>query len=112
MIRRRFLGLVTLTSISSAVAFSAKGAAQTKTATYTVRGFTCVTCATGLETLLKREQGVFDVKASYPEGLTTITYDPKRISQADLRQVIEGMGFKVEVLPSPPTEDREVSGAH
>ena len=97
MIRRRFLGLMTLTGLSGVAALSAKSFAEKSTVAYRVQGFTCVTCATGLETLLQRERGILCVKASYPAGLATITYDAKSITQADILNAIESMGFKAQI---------------
>ena len=63
MIRRRFLGLMTLAGAGGATALSkaARASRQSETAQYKISGFTCVTCATGLETLLGREKGVLAV---------------------------------------------------
>ena len=96
MIRRRFLSLITLTGVSGVAALSAKGFAEKRTVVYSVKGFTCITCATGLETLLLREKGVLAVKATYPEGLATVTYDVGSTKEADILQVIESMGFSVQ----------------
>jgi Cu+-exporting ATPase len=98
MIRRRFLGLMTLTGLSGVAALSARGYAEKKTVTYKVQGFTCITCATGLETLLQREKGILGVRASYPEGLAMVTYDAKSISQAEIVSAIESMGFKAQIV--------------
>ncbi len=99
MIRRRFLGLMTLTGVSSVAALSAKSFAEKTTVIYKVQGFTCITCATGLETLLQREKGVLTVRASYPESLATVTYDARSISQAEILKAIESMGFTATIDP-------------
>jgi len=105
MIRRRFLGLMTLTGLSGVAALSAKSLVAKTKVTYRVQGFTCITCATGLETLLQREKGVLGVKASYPEGLATVTYDAHSISQTDIQNAIESMGFKAEIDTADRTEN-------
>ena len=97
MIRRRFLGLMTLTGASGVAALSAKGFAQKRTVAYKVKGFTCITCATGLETLLQREKGILHVKATYPEGLTTVAYDGRATSPADILSAIESTGFAAQL---------------
>ncbi len=94
MIRRHFLNLMTLTGASGIAALSAQSFAEQQSITCTVQGFTCITCATGLETLLQRERGVLAVKASYPTGLVRVTFDEKLISQADILNAIQSMGFK------------------
>ena len=102
MIRRRFLGLLTLAGAGGATALSraARAAKERATVRYRVSGFTCITCATGLETLLGREKGVLAVKASYPDGTTTVSYDAQVISQEAIVAAIERMGFKTQPLPS------------
>ncbi|MBE7158527.1 MAG: heavy-metal-associated domain-containing protein [Rhodospirillales bacterium] len=94
MIRRRFLGMATFTGLGGLAALSAKGSAETRSMTRDVQGFTCITCATGLETLLQREKGVQSVKASYPSGTTTVIYDARTTSEAEIVKAIESMGFK------------------
>ena len=65
MIRRKFLGLMTLAGASGVATLSAaKSIGRKETVLYKVQGFTCITCATGLETLLGREKGVLAVKAT------------------------------------------------
>jgi copper chaperone CopZ len=102
MIRRRFLGLLTLAGASGAAAITkaAKYSGERGTVTYKVRGFTCITCATGLETLLSREQGVLAVKASYPDAIATVGYDMHSTDEAKIASAIESMGFQAQVLHS------------
>jgi copper chaperone len=66
-----------------------------KTVTYQVKGFTCVTCAVGLETLLRQQKAVIRVKASYPSGMVRIEFDPALITGKALRGFISEMGFRV-----------------
>ena len=94
MIRRKFIGLMTLAGAGSMVALETVDAAGKKTVTYRISGFTCITCAVGLETLLQKERGVVWAKASYPNNTTTITYHPKLTSESSLVGFIESAGFK------------------
>ena len=96
MIRRRFLSLMALVGASSLATLKAANALEKKTVTYKISGFTCITCAVGLETLLQREKGIIAAKASYPEAIATVTYDPKSISEASIVEAIEGMGFQAK----------------
>jgi len=89
MIRRIFL-----TGLAAAVG-SIK-AADSKTVTYKIKGFTCVTCAVGLDTLLQRQDGVIHSKSSYPEAVTTIEYKPAVITERDLKSFISEMGFEAK----------------
>ncbi len=102
MIRRRFLGLLTLAGAGGITALSkaANSTRQHDTVTYRVSGFTCVTCATGLETLLSREKGIFAAKASYPDGMTTVSYDAHTISEPAIAEAIQNMGFEAQLVRS------------
>lgn len=102
MIRRRFLGLMTLAGATGVGAFSkvARSAGQQATVTYKVSGFTCITCATGLETLLAREKGVLRVKASYPEGTATVDFIAHDTTEQEIAAAIRSMGFTTQVLQS------------
>jgi copper chaperone CopZ len=94
MIRRKFIGLMTLAGAGSMVALETVEAAEQKTVAYRISGFTCITCAVGLETLLQKERGVVWAKASYPNNTATITYHPKLTSESSLVEFIESAGFK------------------
>jgi copper chaperone CopZ len=94
MIRRRFLGLATLAGVGGLVTMEGMDLAAQKTVTFRIAGFTCITCAVGLETLLQKEKGVVRVKASYPDNTATITYHPGLTSEASLVEFIETTGFK------------------
>jgi copper chaperone CopZ len=94
MIRRRFLGLATLAGVGGLVTMEGIDLSQQETVTFRVTGFTCITCAVGLETLLQKERGVVRVKASYPANMATITYRPGLTSESALAEFIESAGFK------------------
>lgn len=98
MIRRRFIELITL-GTGSLTAMAALDTSEKQTVTYHVSGYTCITCAVGLETLLKQEKGVSWVKASYPDENVVIKYDPKEVSEDSLKSYIASMGFKAEPPP-------------
>jgi copper chaperone CopZ len=98
MIRRKFLGLITLVGASSLATLKAAAVQDRKTAIYKIKGFTCITCAVGLETLLQRENGVLAAKASYPEAIATVSYDSASISEPSIVKAIESMGFEAEAI--------------
>jgi copper chaperone CopZ len=95
MIRRRFIELITL-GTGSLAAIGAIKATEKETVTYRVTGFTCITCAVGLESLLRQEKGVAWAKASYPDANVVIKFDPKEVTQDSLKTYIASMGFKAE----------------
>jgi copper chaperone CopZ len=96
MIRRKFLSLMTLAGASSLATLKAATSLEKKTVTYKISGFTCITCAVGLETLLQREKGIIAAEASCPDAIATVTYDPKSISEASIVEAIESMGFQAK----------------
>ena len=93
MIRRKFLGMMTLAG-AGAIALEGLDLAEQKIVSFRIAGFTCITCAVGLETLLEKERGVIRVIASYPETKAVITYHPKLTDEAELVKFIEESGFK------------------
>jgi copper chaperone CopZ len=102
MERRRFVQMITLAGAGSlALAEAAKhGGGATRTVAYHVKGFTCPTCAVGLETLLGRQKGVRCVTASYPDAHVVIRYDPGSVTEGQLRALISELGFTAEPAPA------------
>ena len=94
MFRRRFLQLMTLAGAGS-LAPAAK-AAQTKTVTYHIKGFSCITCAVGLDVMLRRNKGILRSHSTYPEAITTINFEPAMISTETIKSLIAEMGFTAE----------------
>ena len=93
MIRRRFIQLAASVSVGGLTALAAS---ERKTVTYRMQGFTCITCAVGLDVLLERQKGVISAHSSYPDARTTIVFHPELVSEAALKAAIEEMGFHAE----------------
>jgi Cu+-exporting ATPase len=96
MFRRRFLQLVTMASVSGLAPLEAATAAATRTVIYRVMGFTCITCATGLDTLLSQQKGIASSKSSYPDGKVTVAFDPNRTTEQAIVAFIAELGFTVQ----------------
>src|SRR5690348_14139701 len=96
MIRRRFMQGLTLAGAGGLAGIRVSRARGSRTVTYRVKGFSCVTCAVGLETMLRREKGIGEVHATYPDGKTTIEFDPSLIDENRIRESIADKGFQVE----------------
>lgn len=96
MQRRRFVQMMTLAGAGGLAAMELKHTGETKSVTWKVQGFTCVTCAVGLETMLRQQKGVRWVKATYPEGEVVIRYDPASVSEAALQGFVSDLGFTAE----------------
>jgi Cu+-exporting ATPase len=95
MFRRRFLQFLALSGVG-ALAYEASGKGPAKTITYQVKGFSCVTCAVGLDTMLCQKKGILSSHSTYPEGKVTVTFDSEAINEASIRALIAEMGFTVE----------------
>jgi|HubBroStandDraft_1064217.scaffolds.fasta_scaffold376169_2 copper chaperone CopZ len=97
MFRRSFIQRFTLASASVGIAAAtAVQAGPAETVTYRVKGFSCVTCAVGLDTMLQRQKGVIRSKSSYPDATTVIEFDPKLVTEKSLLAFIAEMGFTAE----------------
>jgi copper chaperone CopZ len=95
MFRRQFVQFVATLSASSVATIAAADTRGTKTVTYVVKGFSCVTCAVGLDTMLEKQKGVAHCESTYPEGIVKIQFDPREITEQSLKAFIAGMGFTV-----------------
>lgn len=89
---------ITCAGTAALAAAQVSRGAQRKTVTYRISGFTCITCAVGLETLLNQQKGILRVEASYPKANVMIDFDPTEISEKSLKGYISQMGFGVEVI--------------
>lgn len=99
MMRRRSF-IQTLAGSGAGVALLKLGAPQNKLAenasvAWTVRGFTCVTCAVGLQAILEKHEGIARVKAQYPSGKVDIAFDSHVIELREIKRLIEEAGFSV-----------------
>ncbi|HKE32197.1 MAG TPA: heavy metal-associated domain-containing protein [Candidatus Angelobacter sp.] len=70
-------------------------AQETRRVVCEVKGFSCITCATGLEVMLRQEKGVTQASASYPDGKVVIGFDENLISEDKLKEFIVRCGFSV-----------------
>jgi anaerobic selenocysteine-containing dehydrogenase len=95
MFRRQFIQMITLAGASSVAAMTAV-AAEKKTVTYRIRGFSCITCAVGLDVMLERQKGVVRAESRYKEATTTIVFHPEMVTEASLKASIAEMGFHAE----------------
>lgn len=110
MIRRQFLKLATITGATGLTSLGAFEAIEKQSHAaghlplnevhWHVKGFTCPTCAVGLETMLRQQKGVVSATATYPQALVIIQFHPDLISENSLRAFITELGFTAAVPPS------------
>jgi len=94
MLRRRVLQFLAISG-AGALAFEAKGTGTARTVIYRVKGFSCTTCAVGLDALLSKQRGVLASKSTYQEGKVTVSFDPEAIEEKSIEGFIAEMGFTV-----------------
>jgi copper chaperone CopZ len=96
MIRRQFLQFVTMASVGTLAPLEGVAAGASNTVTYLVKGFSCITCATGLDTMLGQQKGVISSKSTYPDGKVTVGFNPNQITEQAIITFITSLGFTVE----------------
>jgi copper chaperone CopZ len=96
MIRRKFLQLIALSGAGALAPLDGVAAeAKHKTVIFQVKGFSCVTCAVGLDTMYSRTKGVATSHSTYPEGKVIVQFDPVATDEATVRSVILDAGFTI-----------------
>ena len=96
MLRRSFLGTIGLLGagrLASLIAFEDGRPGRQRTVDFHVKGFTCPTCAVGLETLLRREKGVLTANVDYASATANIGYDAALLDDEKLKSFIQSAGF-------------------
>ena len=96
MFRRQFIQLATLAGAGGLSAIGAMAAAEKRSVTWHIQGFSCITCAVGLDVMLERQKGVVKAESNYQDAKTTIVFHPGLITEAALQTSIAEMGFRVE----------------
>lgn len=68
---------------------------MTETLQLTVNGMTCGGCESAVMRALQRVEGVEDVSASHAANLVGVTYDPRKVTPAKVKETIEALGYAV-----------------
>ena len=97
MLRRRFLQFAPLATVLGLVPLKA-AKVESEVVSYRVKGFSCITCATGLDTMLSQQKGIASSKSTYSEGLVKVAFDPGEISKNQIAAFIAELGFTVEAV--------------
>ena len=83
------MGLVLVLSLASLSVSAAP-----KTATIRVEGMHCKMCSASVTKALEATEGVEKVEVSHEKGVAVVQYDDAKVTEAKLREVINGTGFK------------------
>ena len=90
MFRRKFIQKVTC-AVAAVGPAAARG---TRTVTYQIEGFTCVTCAVGLDAMMQERKGIVASQSSYPDKKAKVEYDPSLTREGEIKDFIRELGFK------------------
>ena len=64
--------------------------------TLKIKGMHCTSCAMNIDGALEDTDGVFSSETSYAQSKVNVSFDPKKIDQAKISQVIAQEGYEVE----------------
>lgn len=83
------LGIVLMLALGASSVLAAS-----KSVTIRVEGMKCNHCSSSIAKALKATDGVEKVEISHEKGEAVIQYDDQKVTEAKLREVINGTGFK------------------
>lgn len=63
-----------------------------------VDGMHCSTCESFIESMAKRQEGIYKSEASYASEMVKIYYDPDRVAEAELPGLISTMGYRAHPM--------------
>lgn len=69
-------------------------AAEQQTLVLDIKGMHCTGCASGIEAMLKRVDGVTKAQVSFEDRVATVSYDPTKATAEKIIETIEKMGYK------------------
>jgi len=70
-----------------------------------VEGMHCATCESFIESMSRRQDGIYKSEASYASEMVKIYYDPDKVSKNDLPGLISKMGYQAHPMDSFFGED-------
>jgi copper chaperone len=94
------LGLVAGVAILLAASLQPDLAAgDSKQAVLKIDGMTCGGCALSVRTVVKRIDGTHDVEVDWKKGRAVVSFDPDRVSAAEIAAAIEKkLSYRTEVV--------------
>lgn len=82
---------------------NAKNTGQLEHLQADIKGMHCASCSSRIEKVVGGMEGVQRCEVNLATGLVKIIIDPGRVSQRQVRQTIDGLGFKAESVSSSTT---------
>ena len=71
-----------------------------KTQRLQVGGMDCTSCAMKIEGAVEKLAGVAEISVVVATGRLIVTYDPARVSEADIKQRVTALGYTIETEKS------------
>lgn len=69
-------------------------AAEQQTLVLDIKGMHCAGCASGIEAMLRRVEGVTRAEVSYKETQARVAYDPAKATSGKIIEAVEKMGYQ------------------
>jgi len=89
----KFPQILTTTVLLAGMAMAKEATTQIK-----VSGMTCSACAVSVKATLTRTKGVKSADVSTAKGMATVVYDDSQVSEQQLLDAINRVGFKAEPI--------------
>ncbi|KAK4537133.1 hypothetical protein CDCA_CDCA11G3158 [Cyanidium caldarium] len=103
-------GAVPAASAATEAAPSSTAPRGRQVATLIVSGMTCASCVNAIESALQRQRGVYDARVNLLSGRSTVKFDASQTSAEQLEQVVNGIGYRAQLVSSVPQPDGNVTG--
>ncbi len=81
--------------------------ATTRTMTFSVKGWTCGSCAASTRIALKKLDGIEDVKTDVEKAEAVVTYDDAKVAPEKMIRAIDKLGYKATVKAAVPSSARD-----
>lgn len=72
-------------------------AAEQHTLLLEIKGMHCSGCASGIEAMLKRVDGVISAEVSYEEREARVDYEPAKTNPGKIIEAVETLGYKATI---------------
>jgi Cu+-exporting ATPase len=80
-----------------------------KKITLKITGMSCASCAQTIEQVLKKTKGVGEASVNFAAEKTTVFYDPTQVGLKELKEKIEGAGYRVlEEEAAKATQEEQI----
>lgn len=68
-----------------------------KKVTFEIIGMDCAACAITIDGDLEDRQGVKTAKTNYAKSQTEVTFDPEKVSESEMLQIIKKAGYTAKL---------------